>query len=312
MASPIRPINAGRVEHDVVAEGRDRRNRMDAALIERTYLSVIADLRASDFAAPFRLSIAPQRCHIEELRAITARLPSTGRVLDIGTGMGIVPETLLRLGHSVVAVDIAAGEADSGSLQRLKSLGVEGHFAWVGEEQIPIPDESIDVAFAGDVIEHLPTTPKWFLLELMRTLKPGGYIVITTPNAVRLTVRLRVLLGYSNWPPVSQYIDLGQDWRYHMGHHKEYSGPELGGVLRHCGLSDVAVTYFEDNLRRKGIVRSAKDIATQDRFMSKYWKDQQPPFSIGEIVRLAMLGVVNAISTLRSSFLAVGQKPIGS
>ena len=60
-------------------------------------------------------------------------------------------------------------------LQRLIDIGVEGHFAYVGRDPIEFPDEYVDAAFASDVVEHLPCTPKYFLEELLRVLRPGGF-----------------------------------------------------------------------------------------------------------------------------------------
>ncbi len=215
---------------------------------------------------------------------------------------------MLRLGHSVVTVDVARKDSQREGLDRLIALGAEGHLAWVGEEEVPIAESSIDVAFAGDVIEHLPGSPKRFLAEIRRLLKPGGHVVLTTPNAVRLPVRLRVALGYSNWPPVAQYIDNGPHLPYHLGHHKEYVAEELRFVLERSGFSEIRVRAFEDTLRRRGIVGSMKDIATQDRLFTAYWRERRA-FSPGEAVRALMLAVVSLVPALRSTLLAVARKP---
>ena len=38
------------------------------------------------------------------------------------------------------------------ALQNLMDIGIEGHYVEVGKSPIPLPDNSIDVAFAGDII----------------------------------------------------------------------------------------------------------------------------------------------------------------
>ena len=46
---------------------------------------------------------------------------------------------------------------------------------------IPLSSESVDVIFASDVLEHL-VNPNVFVGELYRVLRPGGYLVLDTPN----------------------------------------------------------------------------------------------------------------------------------
>ncbi|MGH2870712.1 MAG: class I SAM-dependent methyltransferase, partial [Solirubrobacteraceae bacterium] len=49
------------------------------------------------------------------------------------------------------------------------------------EEGIPYPDDSFDVVSAGEVIEHI-YDPDRLLREARRILRPGGHVVLTTPN----------------------------------------------------------------------------------------------------------------------------------
>jgi SAM-dependent methyltransferase len=46
---------------------------------------------------------------------------------------------------------------------------------------LPLPDGSVDIVFGGESIEHV-RFPKRFLAECYRVLKPGGEVVLTTPN----------------------------------------------------------------------------------------------------------------------------------
>lgn len=54
---------------------------------------------------------------------------------------------------------------------------------------LPLPDGYADVAFALHVVEHLPH-PDQFLTEARRVLRPGGMLVIATPNAEGLGARI--------------------------------------------------------------------------------------------------------------------------
>ena len=48
-------------------------------------------------------------------------------------------------------------------------------------EPIPYPDEFFETVIAGDVIEHV-TNPLAMLCEANRVLKPGGVLIVSTPN----------------------------------------------------------------------------------------------------------------------------------
>jgi len=280
--------------------------RLPEAPVRDTYEAVITDLSTSDVAQSRGLHIEAKHSHLQELAAIHGVLPLDGCLLDVGTGLGVVPETMLRMGHRVICVDAPRNQELRWSLNRPIALGAEGHFVAVGRESIPIPDGAVDVVFAGDVIEHLPGTPRHFLAELARVLKPGGHIILTTPNAVRLPVRIRVTLGYSNWPPVALYLDDPPEPPFHTSHHHEYTGSEMGDVLRDTGFRDIRISFFEDTLRAPNILKGWGDIPTQNRFRA-YWSKggRLNPFGL---VRLALLGITRVVPGLRSTLLAVAQK----
>lgn len=92
------------------------------------------------------------------------------RVLDMGAGTGKLTQGLVAAGARVVAV-----EPDPAMLAQLTRLlpDVEAHQATA--EAIPLPDASVDAAFAGQSLH-------WFDLdraipEFQRVLRPGGPLV---------------------------------------------------------------------------------------------------------------------------------------
>lgn len=59
---------------------------------------------------------------------------------------------------------------------------------------LPLPDSFADIVYCGEVIEHL-VNPDLFLREIRRILKPGGRVIITTPNLCSWHSRLLMLVG---------------------------------------------------------------------------------------------------------------------
>ena len=105
-----------------------------------------------------------------------ARRVQNCRVLDIACGEGYGSASLLAAGaESVIGVDVSP-EACAHARARYGLDAREG-----SAEAIPLPDASVDVIVSFETIEHL-TTPDLFVKECRRVLRPGGQLIISTPN----------------------------------------------------------------------------------------------------------------------------------
>ncbi len=125
------------------------------------------------------------------------------RLLDLGCGDGRVGERLSRLGYRVTGMDV--------SEQALAEAAERGITPLKGDvsSEIPVQAGNFDVVFAGEIIEHLFDT-RAFLAEVRRVLKPGGKLVLTTPNLAHLPDRFRLLLGRAPMQvqPLHPYLKL--------------------------------------------------------------------------------------------------------
>lgn len=98
-----------------------------------------------------------------------------GDVLEIGTGSGYGIEVIAPHARRYVTIDKFMFEHD-GALPD----NVEFHQATV--PPIPYPDESFDCVITFQVIEHIREDFD-FVREIHRVLRPGGRLILTTPNA---------------------------------------------------------------------------------------------------------------------------------
>lgn len=244
-----------------------------------------------------------EEVHRRELRACVAALRDpTGTVVDVGPGRGLIPHALALLGHQVYTVE-SPQFATSSAVDRLSRLGVKGLFAHVGSDPVPLESGTVDLVFCADVLEHVVHSPRPFLTELMRLLKPGGYLIVVTPNAIRLLTRVKVAAGYSNWPPVEDFFDA----EYHVGHHKEYTPEELTHVLERVGLAQVSIEFVENRIGTTPLTGLA-DVKSQNRF----GRDFGEPGPIGglpiTVARRLALAVVRVRPHLASEMIACGRR----
>lgn len=59
---------------------------------------------------------------------------------------------------------------------------------------IPLPDESVDIIVAGEILEHIYNSRE-FVQEIRRVLKRNGYLILSCPNICSLRYRLAFLIG---------------------------------------------------------------------------------------------------------------------
>lgn len=111
--------------------------------------------------------------------ALAGRPEQPATVLDVGCGDG---SFLAHLASTVTGRDVRWIGVDYSEhqLARAAELPFEFHRCDLGEG-IPLPDTSVDLVHAGEVIEHL-YDPDRLLEECRRVLRPGGHLVLTTPN----------------------------------------------------------------------------------------------------------------------------------
>jgi SAM-dependent methyltransferase len=119
---------------------------------------------------------------------------SPGRFLDVGCSTGDWGIFWQARGWQPAGVDI-----DREHVEISRDRGVGARYCDLHRQAIPFEDEAFDLIFAGEVIEHLVDTDG-FLRELYRCCKPGGYLLLTTPNLASFENRIRLLFGiYPKW-----------------------------------------------------------------------------------------------------------------
>lgn len=156
------------------------------------------------------------------------RHPGGGILVDVGCGSGQLWPFLRARFDSYVGIDVIRYEDFPAQ--------AKFHLADLNSGQLPLPDSSADVVASVETIEHLEN-PRAFTRELVRVTKPGGWIVITTPNQLSL-LSLSTLL-------TKRRFNAFQDVHY-PAHLTALLEVDLRRIASECDLRDVSVIYTHD------------------------------------------------------------------
>lgn len=131
-------------------------------------------------------------------------LPKTSRVLEIGCGAGLLTRALARRGFAVEAIDSSEAMVNL-TLQSATDANLDSRIsAHKGDvHNLLYPAESFDLIVALGLVPWLLDFNK-ALLEIIRVLRPGGFIVLTMDNARRATT----LLDPSTFPAIEIIVGI--------------------------------------------------------------------------------------------------------
>jgi SAM-dependent methyltransferase len=129
----------------------------------------------------------PAREIIDGVMELVAGLECHGtRALDVSCRNGEVMGALAALGFEVRGTRFERG------LPPIEGLPIDEGVDLTRE--LPYPDQSFDLVVLTEVIEHLENH-RSALGEVARVLRPGGHLILTTPNIMRLDSRLGFMLS---------------------------------------------------------------------------------------------------------------------
>jgi SAM-dependent methyltransferase len=163
-------------------------------------------------------------------RAPALGLPGGARILDAPCGGGALAAALAEKGFAATGADM-----DTEAAERLGPA-----FAQVNlNEPLPWAEQSFHAVFSTEGIEHLENHFS-FLRETCRILKPGGILLLTTPNLTALRSRVRFFgsgfFGRDSRP-------LNEAGRHPLHHIGLATLPELRYELHVSGFRLVEVTH---------------------------------------------------------------------
>ncbi len=163
-------------------------------------------------------------------------------LLDFGAGHCLRSAYMAKLGFRVAACDDLgdAWHAEGNNRDRIRDFAraMQVDFTQIAGATLPYTAGQFDMAMLIDVVEHLHDSPLEPLSAILELVKPGGYLLITVPNAANLRKRLSLIFGRTNYPPFEQFFWHPAPFR---GHVREYVRKDLQQLARFLAMEIVSL-----------------------------------------------------------------------
>lgn len=179
---------------------------------------------------PFTLYHGPIRDHVLRMIAEEEQGRSEGlKILNVGCGLCQILRKISTR-HEFVGVDIDERSVEE-CRRRYQATGAR--FEMCGPRHLPFADASFDIVFATEVVEHTEDPAAW-LAEVLRVMKPGGRVQLSTPN-----------YGEPVLPAVEytllEFIARRKGFTRVGLHPTKFGAPRLRKLLQQAGLWSVRV-----------------------------------------------------------------------
>ena len=163
------------------------------------------------------------------------------RILEMGAYLQITPALRSKLGYGEVRGCYfgPAGRVDHRTVTSAEgetfTCDIE-HFD-AEKDRFPYADEYFSTVVCGELIEHLFEDPMHLMGEVNRILKPGGHLVLTTPNVAALRGISAILQGYHPGFFHAYIKPAAGSGEVDARHNREYTAREIHKLLENSGFA---------------------------------------------------------------------------
>jgi len=189
---------------------------------------------------------------VRAARALRQRVPEGACVLDFGAYFGNFSLMAAQGGHRVEALDSYQRYAPAldAVVTNLRQAGITVLEAdEFGFDLRRMQDRSYDAVLLMGVLEHIAHTPRHLLESINRMIKPGGCLIMDTPNLAYIYNRQKLAEGQSIFCPIESQYRTEVPFE---GHHREYVPSELEWMIQALGHELIESSSFNYSLYGSG------------------------------------------------------------
>lgn len=205
-------------------------------------------------------------CEHRQRYEFFASLVMGKNVLDAACGVGYGSQILALAGAKhVTGVDIAPD-----AIREAKANFYEANTSYQEADvtDLPFPDGSFEAVISFETIEHLQS-PRSFVQELNRVLKPGGLLIISTPNRFFGVKTSKPNPYHVSEMSFSEFTDLIGEFFVIQ---KKYTQTHSPRFIRHLRLLD-HLNHMDRAIRHSTLLKFEKSIR---RLLNKWTVDLPP------------------------------------
>lgn len=160
------------------------------------------------------------------------------KLLDIGSLFGHLCRGAQLIGYETYGLDLPKYVEEFAD--RFRNFQINNIACNLEKEPAPFARNKFDVIVAGEVLEHFNFYPDRFFAEIVRMLKPGGILILTTPNLMRLNNVLKMFVGAKkNWDTKNDLIN--------RDNCREFTAAEIVYLIKKSGLKVKKLEYKNFN-----------------------------------------------------------------
>jgi glycosyltransferase involved in cell wall biosynthesis/SAM-dependent methyltransferase len=204
--------------------------------VEKGYLSSWAAPEAKSY-------VETHITRFERTLEITPPGTAADRILEMGAYLQITPALKTRLGYGEVRGCYYGAAGNTDHRTAVSESGEEFRcdidLFDAERDPFPYPDAHFSTVLCCELIEHLTADPMHMMSEINRVLRPGGYLVLTTPNIASLRAISAMLHGYHPgfFPAYIKPPESGEPAE--ARHNREYTAKEIYHLLLDAGFEVV-------------------------------------------------------------------------